>query len=441
MSNTIQPRVLKGFRDSLPEIEVPRKQMIKKVVGQFEKFAFLPIDTPALEYTEILLGKGGGETDKQIYRFQDHGKRDVALRFDLTVPFARFMAQHQNELYLPFRRYHIGSVWRGENTQKGRYREFTQCDFDIVGTDSLSADFDVLNLMTCCFEALGLPKLSIRISNRAIFNRFLQKMELEEKSEDILRIVDKLAKIGQEKVGQELQLICGNDNAEKVLEYIKQEESFEANLDKMIDLAGGDAEDSRRLREIQGLFKSIGKEGLLELDPSITRGLDYYTGIVFETFLEALPNIGSVCSGGRYNNLASVYSKKPMPGVGGSIGLDRLIAALEELESPLISYQGPDLVLLQMDSHLLPYYHRLAARFRAEGISCEVFPEKKKIAQQFSYAEKKQIPFALICGEFEVQDDCVNLKNLESKQSHEKISLAKAIKIIQEAKKEGNSAS
>ncbi len=337
----IEPRVLKGFRDFLPSMEIPKKAIINNLEKHFRSYGFVPIDTPVLEYTEVLLGKGGGETDKQIFHFKDNGERDVALRFDLTVPFARFLAQHQSELSLPpFKRFHIDKVWRGENPpQKGRYREFTQCDFDIVGVDNAEADFEILSMMDSSFSVMGVENYQFCIAHRGLFNAFLAHHEVLEQSVEILRTVDKLRKIGREEVLNLLVELTGDaQKATAILEYISKEdeaEPFLTTLERLTALSGGENPHSERMRTIYSYLCEAGIEKHFTFDPpSITRGLDYYTGIVYETFLTELPpHFGSVCSGGRYNDLASLYTKEELPGVGSSIGLDRLLAALEELSS------------------------------------------------------------------------------------------------------------
>ncbi len=291
MPDIIEPRVLKGFRDFLPLEESARRGLLEILERVFRASGYVPIDTPALEYAEILLGKGGGETDKQTYRFRDNGGRDVALRFDLTVPFARFMAAHVEELYLPFRRYHMAKVWRGENTQRGRYREFMQCDFDIVGVDSSSADAEILILIADALSALDVGAFSIRINHRGVFNRFLTALGASESSIAVLRIVDKLGKTGPDEVRSLLEDEIGAEAARKVSEFIKAEGDFEATLKKMESLAGGPADDTERLRSLWRAACEAGIQDSVQLDPSITRGLDYYTGVVFETTLRALPGI------------------------------------------------------------------------------------------------------------------------------------------------------
>ncbi len=399
---TITPRVLKGFRDFLPDAEMARASLVKKLEQVFASFGFVPIDTPVLEYAEILLGKGGGETDKQVYRFLDHGERDVAMRFDLTVPFARFMAEHVDELYLPFRRYHIAKVWRGENTQRGRYREFMQCDFDIVGTDSASADADIVLTAAQAMTKLQVGDFSLRVNHRALFNRFLAHIDASDKSVDILRAVDKLEKIGQQATANALSSLVGSPLASDILEFIRKEDSFEATLDKMHrfcaqkDQAADMAKD--RMLKIMECVSAAGFENRMVLDPSITRGLDYYTGMVLETTLAALPEIGSVCSGGRYDELASLYTDKKLPGVGASVGLDRLMAALEAIGKPVVTDESTQILIINQDDIQLPEMHRLANLLRADGFAVEVFPEPKKVVAQYTYAERKHIPLALFLG-------------------------------------------
>ena len=431
MSNLIQPRVLKGFRDFLPDGEIARQRIESILAHAIRSFGFVPIDTPVLEYSEILFGKGGGETDKQIYRFTDHGNRDIALRFDLTVPFARYMAAHGREIPLPFKRYHIAKVWRGENTQRGRYREFKQCDFDIVGIDSVNADLEIILLIERCFADLGITDITIEISHRQVFNRFLDNLGCLTKSVDILRLVDKLAKIGVESVVEGLVDLVDRATAEKIVDYIQIDGGFEETLRKVEDAAGGAADDTRRLSELRKQLTDLGVE-CVRFNPSITRGLDYYTGIVCETFLGALPGIGSVCSGGRYNNLASLYTKQELPGVGASIGLDRLITALEELNSLDETQRYPHVMILMLDPGLNARYQRIAAAFRDAGLSVEVMLEQKKLGQQFELAERKGIPLALICGEDEAAAGTVNLRELGSRRSFDNLEVDGAVEKAKE---------
>lgn len=434
----IEPRVLKGFRDSMPENEMRKKNLEARLEKGFESYGFVPIDTPVLEYTEVLLGKGGGETDKQIFRFKDNGERDVAMRFDLTVPFARFMAAHLNELPLPFKRYHIDKVWRGENPQKGRFREFTQCDFDIVGVDDAEADFEILSLMDSSFKRLGVPGYTFHVAHRGLFNAFLSHLEVEDKAVDILREVDKLRKEGADKVKENLTAITSSEEkAGQIMAFISKEDSeepFLATLDRLSALAGGESEHTSRMQKIYEYLEGAGIAGHFVYDPSITRGLDYYTGIVYETFLDGLDQFGSVCSGGRYNNLASLYTKQQLPGVGSSIGLDRLMAALDALENGVLKNESnADVLVICMDESLRGWYHQLARAMRDAGLRVdEYLPEGKKMGAQFKYAEAARIPFALTCGSNEHDAGKVTLKNLTSRESRQMIELDEAIRLIKE---------
>ncbi len=418
MAGSITPRVLKGFRDFLPERETGKRYLIAQLEKVFKLFGFVPIDTPVLEYTDILLGKGGGETDKQIYRFFDNGNRDIAMRYDLTVPFARFMSQHRNELYLPFRRYHIAKVWRGENTQKGRYREFTQCDFDIVGSDSVSADFEILFLMYTSLISIGIKKFTIHISDRDLFNRLLAKLEIKEKAAEILRTVDKVKKIGTDKVHSLLSEIAGKTKADSVMHFISKGPNFTGTVHAIKNSIGMEPDKTTRIEEIWKFIEDLNLTDSFTFDPSITRGLDYYTGIVFETYLNEMPAIGSVCSGGRYNNLTALYSREAMPGVGSSIGLDRLMAAVELLATGKQTSPVPEVIILNLDKSLQTYYQVIALKLRNNGISTETYPDRKKLAVQFNFAGKKGIPLAVIYGEDEKSKGLITLKDLRTRKSY-----------------------
>ena len=430
MSDLIQPKLLKGFRDSLPDQEIRKKEIVNRLESVFELYGFVPIDTPVLEYAEVLLGKGGGETDKQVYRFLDHGERDVAMRFDLTVPFARFMAGHLQELYLPFKRYHTSKVWRGENTQRGRFREFIQSDFDIVGVDTPSADFEILQVMKTSLETIGIDRFTIHFSHRGLFNDFLQKENISDKYTEILRIVDKLAKIGRNEVLSQLSAKTNPEKSGRILEFIRPEEDSNKTLEKIASFVPPDSEALQRIRSLFALLEETGQTQRFYFNPSITRGLDYYTGLVYETFLTEAESIGSVCSGGRYNDLASLYTKEQLPGVGSSIGLDRLLTALDSLGIEQERTYTTDAIILMMDEPLLGFYHNLAGRLRENGLACEVYPEKKKLAKQFQYAEKKGIPFAVICGEDERKTGTYTLKDLNRRENFEKLSFEDVVRNI-----------
>jgi histidyl-tRNA synthetase len=359
----------------------------------------------------------------------------VALRFDLTVPFARFLAEHRTELSLPFKRYHIAKVWRGENAQRGRYREFTQCDFDTVGSDSAAADFEILLIMRNTLKAIGAGDVTIRINHRGLFNRFLEKIGIRDKSAEILRTVDKLAKIGRDETLSQLGAITGDDKAALILEYIQPRENFDATLAAITEAAGGGCPESERLSLIRRFMIDTGLADSFMLDPAITRGLDYYTGIVYETFFNELPGIGSVCSGGRYDDLAGLYMKEKVPGVGSSIGLDRLIAALESLGKlkGRGSYAWAVIACLREEDGGL--YQALAGQFRAAGINCEVFPEAKKLSQQYILAEKKGIPWVIIPGSTGenapfTPESPLTLRNLASRQNQEGLGFEEILQAV-----------
>lgn len=435
MAEIIQPRVLKGFRDILPASEIERADLMEKITKVYRSFGFVPIDTPVLEYSEILLRKSNGETEKQVFRFMDNGKRDVALRFDLTVPFARFTAEHESELYFPFKRYCLAKVWRGEKPQAGRYREFVQCDIDTVGTDSAAADFEILSVMRAALAEIGVTNITIHVNHRGIFNRFLAKIGASDKSEDILRSVDKLAKVGQEEVTKELVEYTGSEEkAAQILKYISGGKDFESTLSMLEEMAGGPDTDTQRMKDIYAMMKAAGIEATYTLDPSITRGLDYYTGVVYETFLNDLPSIGSVCSGGRYDNLAGLYTKTKLPGVGTSIGLDRLIAGLTELGKTNKKGSYLDVEIYCMDASLAIHYQGVAAKLRAKGINVEVFPDAKKMGQQYAVTEAKNVPWGILIGTNEAEKNVVSLKNLATREQFNDLTVEQAAEKILAAK-------
>jgi histidyl-tRNA synthetase len=418
----IQPRTLKGFRDHPPELMMPRERLLEQARRVYRSYGFAPIDTPALEYTEILLGKGGDETDKQLYRFTDNGGRDVSLRFDLTVPFARFVAQHFGKLVMPFKRYHMGPVWRGENTQHGRYREFWQCDFDTIGTTSNAADIETALVIYDLIKALGFDRFTVRINNRMVLNGLLEELGLADKSKPLLIALDKLPKSGREAVIAEMAERAGVSpvQGERILSLAQMEGSNAEVLDRVQRDFGGNAkaaEGCRRLRELIDVASVAGvpKESIC-VDLSIARGLDYYTGTIYETFLTDLPGIGSVCSGGRYDNLASLYTKQVLPGVGASLGLDRLLAAMEELKMLPTTATPAPMLMVQFSAERLGDYERMARELRAEGIGVEVYPEAKKVGQQLQYAERRGFKVALIAGPDEFAKGVWKIKDLAKRE-------------------------
>lgn len=414
----IKPKTLKGFRDFLPQVMMPREAIMETARRIYRSYGYAPIDTPTLEHLEILTGKGSEETDRQMYHFIDHGKRAVGMRFDLTVPLARFAAQHIEQLGTPFKRYHIANVWRGENTQAGRYREFAQCDFDTIGTTSIASDVECVLVINDLLQAIGFQAFTIRINNRKVLNGLLEKFELRDKSTEVLRAIDKFEKAGREKVVAEIKA-CGGTEAQidQILELVAIKGRPSHVLERLGELAQGNdlAElGFSQLSELCGLVKQAGvSEENFSIDPSIARGLDYYTGVVFETSLDDDPGIGSICSGGRYDNLAELYTKRELPGVGASLGLDRLLAAMERLGMiPAVSTPA-DVMILQFDSQYLGHYLAVASELRKAGLGVEVYPDAKKAGQQFKYADKRGFQACIVAGETEVESQTVQLKWLQ----------------------------
>ena len=431
----ITPRTLKGFRDFLPDVMLQREWLLETATKVFRSYGFCPIDTPALEYLEILQGKGSEETDKQLYHFTDHGNRQVGLRFDLTVPLARYTAQHFPELTFPFKRYHIGKVWRGENTQAGRYREFTQCDFDAIGTSSLAADIEIALVINDLLERIDLKtkqpftRFKIRINNRKVLSGLLDKHDIADKTTPILRALDKLGKIGKQAVLKEMTAVptvgtaISETQAEAVLTLTELTGTTEEMLSALHPLLAGNPLGEEGIAELDELMRSVRAAGLPEnrivLDLSIARGLDYYTGTIYETFLDDLPKIGSVCSGGRYDNLAGTYTKQALPGVGSSLGLDRLMAAMDEL-GMLEKRAVPVQVFMPFfaANHLADYL-RFASELRRAGVGVEFYPEAKKLGQQLKYADKRGFRWAIIIGEDEWANGNCQIKDLQTGESVE----------------------
>jgi histidyl-tRNA synthetase len=401
---------------------IPREHLLQKTREVYRSYGFAPIDTPALEYAEFLLGKmdEGAEVQKQLYRFKDNGGRDVALRFDLTVPFARFAAQHINNLKLPFKRYHMGPVWRGETPGAGRFREFWQCDFDTIGTTSNAADIEVALVIHDLMKALGIERFEIRINNRLVLNGLLEELGLAEKAVPLLRTLDKLGKQRPAEVQEEMVSKVGVSaaQAERVLALARTEGTNAEVLDRLQRDFGGNAKAAdgiARLRELIDVARTAGvPEGFLRLDLSIARGLDYYTGAVYETFLTDLPKIGSVCSGGRYDNLAGLYTKRELPGVGASLGLDRLIAAMEELKILQKTATPAPVLIVQFSADKLGEYQKMARTLRAEGIATEVYPGAGKPGKQLEYANARGFRIALIAGPDDFGQGVWQVKDLKA---------------------------
>lgn len=425
MADRIKPRTLKGFRDYPPAMMIPRERIIETAQRVYRSYGFSPIDTPVLEHLEILTGKGSDETDKQLYRFEDHGGRAVGMRFDLTVPLARFVAQHIQDLGTPFKRYHIANVWRGENTQRGRYREFMQCDFDTIGTNALTADIEMVLVISDLLNALQVGSFTIHVNHRGLLNGLLEKLDLIDKSSAVLRTLDKLAKIGADGVLRELtdSVQTTESQAEQLLNLSSLDGSNEEMLAIAEELVDGSEVGEAGIAQLRELIANVStavpssEKGSIRFAPSICRGLDYYTGIVVETTLDELPGIGSVASGGRYDNLANLYTSQKLPGVGASLGLDRLLAAMEELGRIDKVHTPAEVFLPFFDTDRLSDYLRLAAQLRAGGIRVEFFPEPKKLGKQLQYANRRGFRIALIMGGDEFASKQCQIKDLASGES------------------------
>ncbi len=395
-----------------------REHLIDTARQVYRSYGFAPIDTPALEYAEVLLGKGGEESDKQVFRFTDQGDRDVAMRFDLTVPLARYSAQHIQELGTPFRRYHIGPVWRGERPARGRYREFMQCDFDTIGSDSNATDVETLMVIHDLFEKIGIERFTIRVNNRRVLNGLLEKNNLLQHAAGILRALDKLDKIGRDKVVAEMveQVGISEMQAGNVLDMAMLAGTPEQILTSLDGMLQGSETGETGLSNLQELFGTIQTCGLpqdrVALDVSIARGLDYYTGTIYETFLGDLPGIGSVCSGGRYDNLAQLFTSQKLPGVGASLGVDRMLAAMEELGMTEKATTPAPVLVTMFERERAPEYMQIARTLRQAGIGAEVFPEAKGIGKQMKYANRKGFQVALIAGTDEFASGTWQVKGL-----------------------------
>ena len=418
----IKPRTLSGFMELLPQKQQKLEKMMQVLRDTYSRYGFTPLDTPAIEDAQILLAKGGGETEKQIYRFQK-GDSDLALRFDLTVPLAKYVALHYNDLAFPFRRYQISKVYRGERAQRGRFREFYQADIDIIGDGKL----DILNeaeipaIIYQVFRSFGLTRFQIRVNNRKILNGFYAMQGLSEKSGDIMRTVDKLDKIGAEKVRVILIEDCAltGEQADEILKFIAITGSNEEVLTALEGYCGRNEIFDAGLTELKAVTGNLAAFGVPEanfaVDLTIARGLDYYTGTVYETTLLDHPEIGSVCSGGRYDDLAGYYTEKALPGVGISIGLTRLFYVLDEqgLLNPELPSAPADALVLPMTEDPAPAIS-LAQSLRSQGIRVQLYAEQKKFKQKMSYADKIGVPYAIFLGEDEIAGGVCSVKDMRT---------------------------
>lgn len=415
-----EPRTLPGFMELLPSEQILFDQMRKTIEDSYKTFGFLPIDTPIIELSEVLLAKAGGETEKQIYRF-NKGDTDLSLRFDLTVPLAKYVAKNYGSLSFPFRRYQIGKVYRGERAQKGRYREFYQCDIDIIGDETLDIinDAELPAVIATTFRRLGFDEFTIKINNRKILNGLYESINQTEKSVDIMRIIDKIDKIGDQAVMEELAKIeVPEESINKIMQFIKIDGTTDEKLQKLQSL--GIENDTYKLgvEELGEVVKYIRLFGIEDknfvIDLSIARGLDYYTGTVYETFLNGYRELGSVCSGGRYENLAQNYTDKKLPGVGISIGLTRLFYKLNELnlikaEKKSIS----DILIVPMTENLqVPI--KLATELRNARVNTEIYLNEKKLKAKMKYADKLEIPYVIVIGDNEIESGRVKVKEMRT---------------------------
>ena len=418
--NKTEPRTLSGFMELLPDEQILFNQMKETIENTYKKYGFLPLDTPVIELSEVLLAKAGGETEKQIYRF-NKGDNDLSLRFDLTVPLSKYVAKNYGNLSFPFRRYQIGKVYRGERTQKGRFREFYQCDIDIIGDGDLDIinDAELPSVIYEIFKGLGFEKFKICINNRKILNGLFESLGQTEQATEILRIIDKIEKIGKEAVIEELSKIeVSKGSIDKIMNFIEIDGTTDEKINKLESLNIKNEIFNKGLEELKEVVKYVRTFGIpdsnFKVDLTIARGLDYYTGTVYETFLDDYRELGSVCSGGRYENLAEYYTDKKLPGVGISIGLTRLFYKLNELNLINANKKSiSDILIIPMVEDLeVPIF--VATKLRNLGINTEIYLNNKKLKAKFKYADKLKIPYTIIIGEDEVKTNTITIKNMET---------------------------
>ena len=433
----VEPKTIAGFMELLPSEQILFNQMVDTIRKSYESFGFLPLDTPIIEYSEVLLAKAGGETEKQIYRFEK-GENDLSLRFDLTVPLAKYVSEYYGQLSFPFRRYQIGKVYRGEKPQRGRYREFYQCDIDIIGDENLSVinEAEMPAVIYTTFKNLGFDNFTICINNRKILNGLFESLNLKEISADVMRVIDKFDKIGVDGVRKELEEIKVSNNViEKIFEFISINGTTTEKISALKELKIENELFNQGICELETVVNSIKMFGVPEeyfaIDLKIARGLDYYTGTVYETFLNDYKNLGSICSGGRYDNLAEFYTEKKLPGVGISIGLTRLFYQLNEANLIKANKKSiADLLVISMDDDINEALE-VSSKIRNAGISTEVYLENKKPKAKMKYADKIGIPYILIIGEEERKTKIYTLKNMETGEQ-EKLEIEKIIEKLKQ---------
>lgn len=420
MSEIIEPRTLSGFMELLPKDQVIFEKIKSEMEKVYQKYGFFPLDTPVLEDSRILLAKAGGETEKQIYRF-NKGDTDLTMRFDLTVPLAKYVAKNYSELTFPFRRYQIGKVYRGERAQKGRFREFYQADIDIVGDGSLSIvnDAEIPSIIYNLFKNLGIEDFVIRINNRKVLNGLFDNFGVKESAVDILRIIDKIDKIGRDSVAKELvELNVPETTVNEMLDILTFDGSNEEKVDRLKSFAGCNEVFDAGLEELTTVIGYIAGFGVpsdyYKIDLSIARGLDYYTGTVYETFIKNHPEYGSVCSGGRYDNLAGYYTKKSLPGVGISIGLTRLFYVLCENDFLNRAHESQIEALVIPMTEDMNYAVKTATELRRAGINTQIYLEEGKFKKKLTYGSRLTIPFCVILGSDEIEAGQVTIKNMST---------------------------
>ena len=421
----VEPRTLPGFMELLPSEQILFNQIKDTIEETYKMYGFLPLDTPVIELSEVLLAKAGGETEKQMYRF-NRGDTDLSLRFDLTVPLSKYVAKNYGNLSFPFRRYQIGKVYRGERAQKGRFREFYQCDIDIIGDGELDLinDAELPSVIYTIFTKLGFSDFTIKINNRKILNGLFQSLGQKENSVEILRIIDKIDKIGKENVVEELRKINIDDSViNKIIDFIEIKGTNSEKIEKLKSLGIENETFNKGIEELEFVANNMSLFGVPEenymIDLTIARGLDYYTGTVYETFLNDYRELGSICSGGRYENLAEYYTDKKLPGVGISIGLTRLFYKLNELNLIKTNKKSiSDILIIPMTEDLSTAI-RIATKLRNQGIKTEIYLNNKKLKAKFKYADKLEIPYVIVIGEDEIQNNVVKLKNMKTGEEKE----------------------
>ena len=428
------PKTLSGCMELLPNEQILFNQMMDNIKRAYEKYGFLPIDTPIIESSEVLLAKAGGETEKQLYTFAK-GDNNITLRFDLTVPLAKYVSAYYNELAFPFRRYQIGKVYRGERAQRGRYREFYQCDIDIIGDGELSIinDAEIPSIIYDVFKGLGLDNFTLRINNRKILNGLFEHINSKDKAVDIMRIIDKIEKIGEENTRTELkELGVADENIKYIIDFLKVQGDTNEKLGLLNKLEIENELFKQGVEELSEVVKYIRAFNVPEeyfgIDLTIARGLDYYTGTVYETFLNEYKDIGSICSGGRYNDLAEYYTDKKLPGVGISIGLTRLFFVLNEIN--LIKAEKKSISQILIISMVEDFSKsiEIANKLREAGIETEICFENKKMKNQFKYADKLNIPFVIVVGEDEINTGKYTIKDMQ-KGEQEQLYIEEIVKL------------